>query len=105
SDSILDDPIAGRNIRNDRLREWYEDHLDRLPGLKFMRTLWVASIAGGPYEFVPTVPEKCPFDLTNAHKRFEMTSEEFDAVALVLVRSLDHFGVPEREKDEVLAVF
>jgi hemoglobin len=31
--------------------------------------------------------------------------EEFDAVAGELAKSLDHFGVPEQEKGEVLAAF
>jgi hemoglobin len=35
----------------------------------------------------------------------QITPEEFDEVAAELGRSLDHFGVPSREKDEVLAAF
>ena len=27
------------------------EHLGRLPGLKFMRTLWVSTVAGGPQEY------------------------------------------------------
>ena len=34
-----------------------------------------------------------------------ISPEEFDAVAGVLARSLDHFNVPAKEKGEVLAAF
>jgi hemoglobin len=43
--------------------------------------------------------------LEEAHREFHITPEEFDEVAAELGRSLDHFGVPAREKDEVLAAF
>ena len=43
--------------------------------------------------------------LEEAHREFEITPEEFDEVAAELGRTLDHFGVPPREKDEVLAAF
>jgi hemoglobin len=82
-----------------------EINLSRLPGLKFMRTLWVCAISGGPYKFVPTVKGKCLFGLENAHKKFEISPEEFDAVAEELSNSLDHFSVPKKEKNEVLSVF
>jgi hemoglobin len=48
SDNIVNDPIAGKNSKNPALRDWTNNKLeDRLPGLKFMRTLWVAAVAGG----------------------------------------------------------
>jgi hemoglobin len=34
--------------------EWHTDRLDRLPGLKFMRTLGVCNLAGGPFAFADT---------------------------------------------------
>jgi hemoglobin len=105
SDSVIQNPKVGKDSPNPALREWHRHQLDRLPGLKFMRTLWVCDLAGGPYKYVPTVPGKCPFSLENAHAKFHITSEEFDAVAGELAASLDHFGVPAHEKGEVLAVF
>jgi hemoglobin len=38
-----------------------------------------------------------------AHKDLHITSEEFDEVGAEIARALDHFNVPEREKQEVLA--
>jgi hemoglobin len=105
SDQIIKDPIAGARSRNPRLRQWHTQQLGRLPGLKFMRTLWVAAAAGGPYEFTPTRPGSTPLGLENAHRNLRIAPREFDAVARVLSRSLDHFNVPQREKAEVLAAF
>jgi hemoglobin len=105
SDAIIRDPVAGARSRNPQLRQWHTRQLGRLPGLKFMRTLWVAAAAGGPYHFTPTRPGSTPLGLENAHRNLRISPREFDAVAAVLSRSLDHFHVPAREKGEVLAAF
>ena len=105
SDEIIKDPTAGAQSRNPALRKWHTESLDRLPGLKFMRTLWVANVSGGPYQYTPTRPGSTNLGLENAHNHLHITSEEFDAVAAVLSRSLDHFNVPAKEKGEVLAAF
>ena len=67
-----------------------------LPGLKFMRTLWLCAVAGGPFQYTGE-------ELHEAHKDLRITSEEFDEVGAEIGRALDHFSVPEREKQEVLA--
>lgn len=105
SDEIIKDPVAGARSKNPALRDWHTKHLDRLPGLKFMRTLWVASVTGGPYQYTPTRPGSTNLGLEEAHKNLRISPGEFDAVAGVLTRSLDHFDVPEKEKSEVLAAF
>jgi hemoglobin len=105
SDQVVKNQIAGQGSDNPRLREWHTQKLARLPGLKFMRTLWVCHVAGGPFEYVGTKPGHEPISLEEAHRAFEISPEEFDAVADELARSLDVFKVPEREKGEVLAAF
>lgn len=105
SDEIIKDPVAGAQSSNPALRQWHTAQLGRLPGLKFMRTLWVATVSGGPYEYTPTRPGSTNLGLEEVHKNLRISSEEFDAVAGVLSRSLDHFDVPQREKSEVLAAF
>src|SRR5688500_13420578 len=105
SDALVKNPIVGQSSRNPALREWHTNNLDRLPGLKFMRTLWVATAAGGPFQFSPTRPGSTPLGLENAHRNLRISPREFDAVARVLSRSLDRFNVPRREKGEVLAAF
>ena len=87
------------------LREWHTNDLDRLPGLKFMRTLWVCNVAGGPFQFTATRPGRTVLGLEEAHRDLHISPEQFDEVAAELARSLDAAKVPEREKGEVLAAF
>jgi hemoglobin len=105
SDAIIRNAMVGEMSKNPDLHEWSTNHLDRLPGLKFMRTLWVCDVAGGPFSFAPTKPGSTPLGLEEAHRNLHITSEEFDEVAAELARSLDHFGVPAQDKDEVLVAF
>ena len=46
SDALIQNPVVGQGSANPALREWHTNQLDRLPGLKFMRTLWVLDISG-----------------------------------------------------------
>lgn len=105
SDRVVENPTVGKDSANARLRAWHNKELDRLPGLKFMRTLWMCSLAGGPFEYVPTVPGQTEFGLEEAHREFAIAPDEFNEVAAELERSLDHFDVPKQERDEVLAAF
>jgi hemoglobin len=105
SDAVVRNPIAGQTSENPQLREWSTDDLDRLPGLKFMRTLWVCDIAGGPQQYAATKPGSTPLGLEEAHRELKISPAEFDEVAAELGRTLDFFKVPEREKEEVLAAF
>jgi hypothetical protein len=77
----------------------------RLPGLKFMRTLWVCNISGGPFQFTTTRPGTTPLGLEEAHRHLRISPAEFDEVAAELGRTLDYFKVPKPEKGEVLAAF
>jgi hemoglobin len=105
SDALIGNPIVGQGSENPELRDWHTNKLARLPGLKFMRTLWVCNVAGGPFEFAATKPGTTALGLEEAHREFQITPEEFDEVAAELGRTLDHFEVPANEKDEVLAAF
>jgi hemoglobin len=105
SDALVKNPIVGQQSQNPALREWHTSELDRLPGLKFMRTLWVCNVAGGPFEFTATRPGKTVLGLEEAHRELEISPAEFDEVAAELGRTLDFAKVPEQEKGEVLAAF
>ena len=105
SDAIVQNPIVGKTSKNPALRKWHTQNLDRLPGLKFMRTLWVCEVTGGPFKFSPTKPGKTHLGLEEAHREFRISPAEFDEVAAELGRSLDFAKVPTREKGEVLAAF
>ena len=105
SDALIRNPKVGQGSKNPALDQWSTAQLDRLPGLKFMRTLWVCEVAGGPQEFVATEPGRSPLGLEEAHREFAITPDEFDEVAAELERSLRTLGVPEQETGEVLAAF
>ena len=88
SDEIIKNPKL--NV-NPALKAWNETEAEtRLPGLKFMRTLWVAALAGGPFEYTG-------LPLSQAHTRFQLTSDEFDEVGAEIVRALEFYQVPEAE--------
>ena len=105
SDAVVKNPIVGQKSKNPQLREWHTKNLGRLPGLKFMRTLWVCNVSGGPFQFTATKPGTTPLGLEEAHRDLRISPAEFDEVAAELGRTLDFFKVPKREKGEVLAAF
>jgi hemoglobin len=105
SDAVVKNPIVGQKSKNPQLREWHTKNLQRLPGLKFMRTLWVCNVSGGPFQFTATKPGKAPLGLEEAHRNLRISPAEFDEVAAELGRTLDFAKVPGREKAEVLAAF
>ena len=91
SDAIVKNPKL--NV-NPALREWNEK--GQLSGLKFMRTLWLCEVAGGPFKYTGK-------PMGEAHEDLHISPEEFDEVGAEISRALDHFDVPDREKQEVLA--
>ena len=105
SDAIIENAKVGKLSENPALRAWSNEQPGRLPGLKFMRSLWVCKVAGGPFEYVGTKPGSGPLTLEEAHRDLRISPEEFDEVAAELGRTLDAFKVPAREKGEVLAAF
>ena len=90
SEGIIANPSLNKNPA---LKQWNET--GSLPGLKFMRTLWVCAVAGGPFQYTGK-------DMHRAHAHLHITSEEFDEVGAEIARALDGLGVPEQEKQEVL---
>jgi hemoglobin len=105
SDDIVKNPIVGQGSKNPQLREWHTKNLGRLPGPKFMRTLWVCEVSGGPFNFAATKPGATPLGLEAAHRDLKISPAEFDEVAAELGRTLDFFKVPKKEKNEVLGAF
>jgi hemoglobin len=105
SDAIIENPMVGKLSQNPQLRQWSNEQPERLPGLKWMRTLWVCHVSGGPFQYVGTKPGRTLLGLEEAHRDLRISPEEFDEVAAELGRALDAFKVPEREKSEVLGAF
>lgn len=105
SDAIIENAMVGKLSQNPQLRQWSVEQPLRLPGLKFMRTLWVANISGGPFEYTATKPGSTLLGLEEAHRDLRISPEEFDEVAAELKRTLDVFNVPETEQGQVLGAF
>jgi hemoglobin len=105
SDALISNPIVGQSSENPALREWHNNNLARLPGLKFMRTLWVCDISGGPQSYAATKLGRTALGLEEAHRDLKISPDEFDEVAAELARTLDKLQVPEQEKEEVLGAF
>ena len=105
SDALVGNPVDGQQSKNPALRDWHTNNLGRLPGLKFMRTLWVCNVSGGPFEYSATRPGSTTLGLEEAHRALKISPDEFDEVAAELGRTLVAMKVPEKENDEVLAAF
>ena len=96
SDKIIRNPILNKNPA---LRRWNRAQArTRLPGLKFGRTLWIAAVAGGPFEYTG-------LPLKEAHGEFNLTAEEFAEVGAEIVRALNYYKVPKREQQELVAAY
>ena len=100
------DNFSDRLLKNPKIvdanPELHERHTvtyrTRMPGLKWGRTLWVADVTGGPFEYTG-------LGMRDAHFDLKTSPEVFDEVSAELAHALDDFNVPEREKQEVLAAF
>lgn len=96
SDAIIINPKLNENPA---LKAWNEtEAAGRLPGLKVMRAVWIAALTGGPFEYTG-------LPLHQAHTRFHLTSDEFDEVGAEIVRALDFYKVPEREKQQLVDAY
>jgi len=99
SNQLLSNPIVGPSSENLTLAEWHsKNYITRLPGLKFLRTLWLAALTGGPFQYTGK-------PLRDAHFHLHIKPEQFDAVAQELASTLDHFKIPTKERNEVLFAF
>jgi hemoglobin len=105
SDAIVLNPIVGKASKNAALSQWHSKNLARLPGLKFMRTLWACAVMGGPISYSLTKPGMTNLGLEEAHGNLMISPAEFDEVLAELGCALVFLNVPEREKREVLAAF
>ncbi len=105
SDAVVKNPIVGQQSDNPALRDWHTNQLDRLPGSEVHAHPVGVQRRRRAVPVHATEPGSTTLGLEEAHREFEIAPDEFDEVAAELGRSLDHLGVPEQEKDEVLAAF
>lgn len=96
SDEILTNPTLNQNPA---LVAWNQNEAPtRLPGLKFLRTMWIASMAGGPIKFSGQ-------PLEQAHDRFNLTPAEFAAVGAEIVEALQFFNVAQADIDKLVCLY
>ena len=96
SDAILVNPVLNQNPA---LAEWNRTQAPtRLPGLKFKRTMWVASMVGGPVKFTG-------LPLEEAHDRFDLTPSQFNEVGSEIVKALQAFNIAQADIDQLVCIY
>lgn len=96
SDAILLNPVLNQNPA---LAAWNQTEAPtRLPGLKFLRTMWIASMVGGPIKYTGQ-------PLEQAHDRFNMTPTEFGEVGKEIVKALQAAGVAQADIDQAVCLY
>ncbi|HEU4499573.1 MAG TPA: group 1 truncated hemoglobin [Sphingomicrobium sp.] len=96
SDAILVNPVLNANPA---LAAWTQNEAaTRLPGLKFLRTMWIASMVGGPIKYTGQ-------PLEQAHERFNMTPAEFAEVGSEIVKALQAAGVAQADIDQAVCIY
>jgi hemoglobin len=98
SEAVVKNPIVGQESENPELREWHTNNLGRLPGLKFMRTLWVCNVAGGPQQYAATEPGRTPLGLEEAHRELKISPPSSKKSRLNLGEPLTSSRCPSRRK-------
>lgn len=96
SDAILVNPVLNQNPA---LAEWNQTQAPtRLPGLKFLRTMWISAMVGGPIKYTGQ-------PLEQAHDRFNMTPTEFAEVGSEIVKALQAAGVAQADIDQAVCIY
>jgi hemoglobin len=96
SDAILANPVLNQNPA---LAAWNQNEAPtRLPGLKFLRTMWIAAMVGGPIKYTGQ-----PLEM--AHDRFNMTPTEFAEVGKEIVKALQSAGIAQADIDQAVCIY
>jgi hemoglobin len=91
-DRIVDNEVLNANPQIYAARK-----PERFPGLKFQVATMVCQATGGPCEYTGQ-------SMKEAHAGMQITEAEWQALAADFKASLDHFGVPEAEQQELFAI-
>ena len=92
--AVVDDFVA--NVAaDDRVKEYFAA-VD-IPKLKKHLVDQIGQASGGPQEYKGR-------DMKTVHEGLGIDDADFDALVEDLVKALDKFNVPEREKGELLAI-
>ena len=98
--TVVDDFIE-RLLVNDELNAnpAVKASRDRVPkaGLKFMVTLMVCEVTGGPEKYTGR-------NMKDAHAHLNISAAEWDVMVAEFKKSLAKFNVPQKEQDELLNI-
>ena len=98
--SVVDDLIE-RLLVNDILNAnpAINEARIRVPkaGIKFHLTAMVCQAAGGPETYTGRT-------MKDSHQHLHITENEWDAMLTDFKKTLDHFKVPEKEQNELIAI-
>jgi len=96
SDAIITNTLLNQNPA---LVAWNQNEAPtRLPGLKVLRTMWIADKAGCNVKFTG-------LPLEQAHDRLNLTSAEFAEVGAEIVRALQFFKVAQADIDLLVSIY
>lgn len=96
SDAIITNPLLNQNPA---LVAWNQNEAPtRLPGLKVLRTMWIADKAGCKVKFTG-------LPLEQAHDRLNLTPAEFAEVGAEIVRALQFFNVAQSDIDLLVSIY
>lgn len=96
SDAIITNPLLNQNPA---LVAWNQNEAPtRLPGLKVLRTMWIADKAGCQVKFTG-------LPLEQAHDRLNLTQAEFAEVGAEIVRALQFFQVAQSDIDLLVSIY
>lgn len=87
------DEFVGNVAADKRINSFFADA--DIPHLKRMLVDQICEATGGPCKYVGK-------DMKSAHKGMGVSSADFGALVEDLVKALDKFKVPEKEKNELL---
>lgn len=91
-DRVMDDPALNANPRVDEAH-----HKVSRAGFKYLVTEMVCWAAGGPQHYTGK-------SMRESHEHLQITAAEWEAFLLDLQASFEKFQVPQRERDELLAI-
>lgn len=91
-DRVMNDPRLNANPRVDEAH-----HRVSPAGFKFLATELVCWAAGGPQQYSGR-------SMRDSHQELRITATEWDAFLDDLQQTLDKFGVPQAEQEELKAI-
>jgi hemoglobin len=91
-DRVMEDPILNANHKVDEAH-----HRVSRAGFKYLVTEMVCWAAGGPQQYTG----RSMFD---SHAHLDITGDEWVQFMADLNASFDQFGVPQQERDELVAI-